>query len=192
MDSIVTLKESVEQCDLCAACLPLGPKPIIQMASGSKILIAGQAPSQKVHHTGILFNDASGDRLRSWLGVSKETFYDENQFAILPMGFCYPGKGSSGDLPPRMECAIKWRAGLLEALRHIQLTIVLGQYAMAYHLPSDNLGVTQRVANWQQYWPRVIPLPHPSPRNNPWLKRHPWFEEEVLPSLKVRVQTILT
>lgn len=192
MDSILALKENVKQCDLCSVSLPLGPKPIIQLASGSKILIAGQAPGKKAHEKGLPFDDASGDRLRTWLGVSKAEFYDEAQFAILPMGFCYPGKVKTGDLPPLPECAVKWRTNLLEALSGIQLTIVLGQYAMAYHLPEERSGVTQAVIHWKQYWPNTIPLPHSSPRNNIWLKRHPWFEEEVLPSLKSRVRDILS
>ncbi|WP_298773937.1 uracil-DNA glycosylase family protein [uncultured Shewanella sp.] len=192
MDPLLVLKENVKQCDLCAAALPLGPKPIIQMGAESKILIAGQAPGKKAHEKGMPFDDASGDRLRTWLGVSKVTFYDEAKFAILPMGFCYPGKGKTGDLPPQSECAVKWRAGLLHALSGIQLTIVVGQYAMAYHLPEERQGVTQAVTHWKLYWPKVIPLPHPSPRNNIWLKRHPWFEAEILPSLKARVRDILS
>lgn len=192
MTAIMTLIQSVKHCRLCAEHLPLAPRPVFQMASKSRILIAGQAPGKKVHDTGIPFNDASGDRLRSWLGVSKATFYDENQFAILPMGFCYPGKGKSGDLPPRPECAVQWRKTLLAALDNIQLTLVLGQYAMAYHLPDVEGNLTDRVANWEQHWPDLLVLPHPSPRNNIWLKRHPWFEQDVLPRVKARVKEILT
>ncbi len=191
MTSITSLKDQVTHCTLCAEHLPLGPRPVIQMAASSRILIAGQAPGKKVHETGIPFNDASGDRLRDWLGVSAETFYDEKQFAILPMGFCYPGTGKSGDLPPRPECAEKWRSTLLASLNNIQLTLVIGQYAIAYHLPHEGKNLTHVVQNWEQYWPDTIPLPHPSPRNNIWLKRNPWFQETVLPKLKKRVAFIL-
>jgi len=191
MVSITSLKDQVKHCTLCAEHLPLGPRPVIQMEASSRILIAGQAPGKKVHETGIPFNDASGDRLRDWLGVTSETFYDAKQFAILPMGFCYPGTGKSGDLPPRPECADKWRSTLLASLKNIQLTLVIGQYAMAYHLPNEGKNLTQTVQNWQQYWPNTIPMPHPSPRNNIWLKRNPWFEETVLPKLKTRVAHIL-
>src|SRR5690554_2989431 len=191
MVGIKALAHDVRQCTLCKEHLPLGPRPIIQLHQQSRILIAGQAPGLKVHETGIPFNDPSGDRLREWLGVTKETFYDEKQIAILPMGFCYPGKGKSGDLPPRPECAPKWRAQLLESLEHVQLTLVIGQYAMAYHLPNESKKVTEVVANWQAHWPHVLPLPHPSPRNNIWLKRNPWFANEVLPKLRERVAAIL-
>lgn len=191
MASIQALAHDVRQCTLCKEHLPLGPRPIIQLHQQSRILIAGQAPGLKVHETGIPFNDPSGDRLRDWLGVTKEVFYDEKKIAILPMGFCYPGKGKSGDLPPRPECAPKWRAQLLESLEHIQLTLVIGKYAMAYHLPNESKKVTDVVANWQAHWPLILPLPHPSPRNNIWLKRNPWFANEVLPKLRERVATIL-
>ncbi len=192
MVSVASLKSQVKHCTLCAEHLPLGPRPVIQMAPSSRILIAGQAPGKKVHETGIPFNDASGDRLREWLGVSRETFYDAKQFSILPMGFCYPGTGKSGDLPPRLECRDKWRSTLLDSLKNIQLTLVIGQYAMAYHLPNEGKNLTQVVQNWETYWPHTIPLPHPSPRNNIWLKRNPWFQETVLPKLKTRVAHILS
>jgi len=186
------LKAQVQNCVLCEAHLPLGPRPVVQLSSESKILIAGQAPGLKVHQSGIPFNDASGDRLREWLGVDKSDFYDDKKFAILPMGFCYPGKGKSGDLPPRPECAIAWRKQLLAELKNIELTIVIGQYAHAYHLPNANKKLTENVNNWQEFWPKVIPLPHPSPRNNIWLKRNDWFEDELLPPLKKRVNEILS
>jgi len=186
------LKAQVQNCVLCEAHLPLGPRAVVQLSSESKILIAGQAPGLKVHQSGIPFNDASGDRLREWLGVDKSDFYDDKKFAILPMGFCYPGKGKSGDLPPRPECAIAWRKQLLAELKNIELTIVIGQYAHAYHLPNANKKLTENVKNWQEFWPKVIPLPHPSPRNNIWLKRNDWFEDELLPPLKKRVNEILS
>ena len=186
------LKEKVKNCVLCEADLPLGPRPVVQLSNESKILIAGQAPGLKVHQTGVPFNDASGDRLRHWLGVNKTDFYDDTKFAILPMGFCYPGKGKSGDLPPRAECAITWREQLLAQLKNIELTIVIGQYAHAYHLPKASKKLTENVKNWQTFWPNAIPLPHPSPRNNIWLKRNDWFEVEVLPPLKEKVQKLLS
>lgn len=191
MNTIDLLATQVRNCRLCADMLPAGPKPIIQLHAESRILIAGQAPGKKVHQTGIPFNDASGARLREWLGVSVETFYDAKQFAILPMGFCYPGTGQSGDLAPRPECAEKWRAELLASLKNIQLTLVIGQYAMAYHLPDAGKNLTATVANWRAYWPQFIPLPHPSPRNNLWLKRNPWFQLEVVPELRARVSALL-
>ncbi len=143
-----------------------------------------------MHETGIMFNDASGERLRAWLGISREVFYDERQVAVLPMGFCYPGMGASGDLPPRPECAPAWRKPLLSHLKQIELTIVLGQYALAYHLPEYD-SVTTAVLAWSAHWPHVLVLPHPSPRNNPWLKKNPWFETDVLPQLRERVRMVL-
>ncbi len=192
MISIKTLEEDVKNCTHCAEHLPLGPRPIIQIDATSKILIAGQAPGKKVHETGILFNDASGDRLREWLGVSKDVFYNPKYFAILPMGFCYPGKGKSGDLAPRPECASKWRNTILSSLKQIQLTLVIGQYAMAYHLSEEGKSLTEIVNNGEKHWPHIIPLPHPSPRNNLWLKRNPWFHRNLLPKLRSRVFDVLS
>jgi uracil-DNA glycosylase len=191
MTTLTTLLKDIRSCTLCAAHLPAGPRPVVQVAAGAKILLVGQAPGRKVHASGIPFDDASGDRLRAWMGVSKEVFYDAEQIAIVPMGFCYPGTGKSGDLPPRPECAVAWRERLLSQLRQIELTIVIGQYAMAYHLPQDKLSVTDAVSNWQDYAPAIIPLPHPSPRNQMWIKRHPWFESDLLPVLRQRVQDVL-
>ena len=181
----------IHNCVLCEAHLPQGPRPVIQVSNESKILIAGQAPGLKVHQSGIPFNDASGDKLREWLGVNKDDFYDNNKFAIFPMGFCYPGKGKSGDLPPRIECAATWRTELLTELINIELTIVIGQYAHAYHLPNASKKLTKNVKNWQKFWPNTIPLPHPSPRNNIWLKRNAWFENELLPPLKKQVKKVI-
>jgi uracil-DNA glycosylase len=192
MNLIASLKAEVKRCTLCEQHLSLGPRPIIQIDSASHILIAGQAPGKKVHESGVPFNDASGERLREWLGVDKEAFYDPKQFAILPMGFCYPGKGKSGDLPPRPECSDKWRKTVLAALPNIQLTLVIGQYAIGYHLPNEGKNLTQVVANWEKYWPNTMPLPHPSPRNNIWLKRNPWFLETLIPKLQKRVSEVLS
>lgn len=191
MTSLSSLLTDVRACTICAAHLPLGPRPVLQMHASARILIAGQAPGRKVHETGIPFDDASGDRLRTWLGVSREVFYDPRKVAILPMGFCFPGRGKSGDLPPRPECAPAWRAPLLSHLKRRQLTLVIGQYALAYHLPNEPGTLTEIVQAWHKYWPDTVPLPHPSPRNNPWLKRNPWFEQELVPCLQARVAEIL-
>ena len=155
------------------------------------MLIAGQAPGRKVHESGVPFDDASGDRLREWLGVTREQFYDPTLMAIMPMGFCYPGTGRSGDLPPRIECAPAWRAPLLAHMRALELTVVIGQYAMAYHLPHATGSLTDTVRAWRDAFPSVVPLPHPSPRNNIWLKRNPWFAAEVVPALRARVRKVL-
>ena len=191
MKSLVALVAEIRRCTICAEHLPLGPRPVLQVASSARILIAGQAPGRKVHATGLPFNDASGERLRAWLGLSRQTFYDASQIAIVPMGFCYPGSGRSGDLPPRPECAATWRAPLLERLPNLKLTLVIGQYAQAYHLPDASSSVTSAVQRWQEYWPAVVPLPHPSPRNNRWLKTNPWFEAELVPALRARVGAVL-
>lgn len=189
--SFEELVSQVRQCRICEAHLPLGPRPVVQISQTARILVVGQAPGRRVHETGLPFNDPSGDRLRDWMGVSCDTFYDDSRLAILPMGFCYPGTGKSGDLPPRPECAPAWRNLLLERLRHIELTLVIGQYAQAWHFGSGKLSVTERVRRWQEVWPHAVPLPHPSPRNNLWLRRNPWFEAEVIPRLRLQVSEIL-
>ena len=178
------LIDSVRQCRICAESLPLGPRPVLQAHPQAKILIAGQAPGRLVHESGVPFDDPSGDRLREWLGVTKESFYDETKFAILPMGFCYPGTGKSGDLPPRPECAETWRQQLLQQLSHVALTLVIGQFAQRWHLTRTHKNLTETVRAWQDYGPHTIPLPHPSPRNNIWLKKNPWFSESLLPQLR--------
>jgi len=191
MTSLPSLLKEVRACTVCAAHLPLGPRPVVQAHASARILIAGQAPGRKVHETGIPFNDVSGNRLRQWLGLSPEDFYDERKLAILGMGFCFPGTGKSGDLPPRPECAPTWRAPLLAHLKNIRLTLVLGQYAMAYHLPGRGKTLTDVVTGWRRDWPAIVPLPHPSPRNQAWLKRNPWFESELLPVLRLRIAEVL-
>ncbi|SEH64309.1 Uracil-DNA glycosylase [Rheinheimera pacifica] len=190
-DAGTELLNKVRHCTLCAEVLPLAPKPILQWHPAARILIAGQAPGRKAHDAGVPFADASGERLRQWLGLTAEQFYNPQLVAILPMGFCFPGTGKSGDLPPRPECAATWRQALLQPLKNLQLTIVIGQYAQAYHLPAAQSSVTHTVASWQDYWPDIIPLPHPSPRNNIWLKRNPWFTEQLLPKLQARVKQVL-
>ncbi len=191
MSTLAALLRDVRTCELCSASLPLGPRPVLQCHSSARILIAGQAPGRKVHASGIPFQDASGDRLRSWLGITSEIFYNERQVAILPMGFCFPGTGASGDLPPRPECAPAWRAKLLGHLKKIRLTLVIGQFAQAYHLPDAGSSVTEAVRSWRKHLPHIVPLPHPSPRNNRWLVQNPWFEAELLPVLKARVSASL-
>jgi len=190
-NSFPQLRESVRQCRICEASLPFGPRPVVQIDGQAKILIAGQAPGRRVHDSGIPFDDPSGDRLREWMGISADTFYDPRRIAILPMGFCYPGTGKSGDLPPRTECAPQWRQQLLDAMPEIRLTLVIGQYAQRWHLPDTRRNLTETVRAWKGYGPGVIPLPHPSPRNNIWLKKNPWFSELLLPALKERTRDAL-
>ncbi|SEK59604.1 Uracil-DNA glycosylase [Atopomonas hussainii] len=190
MTDTADLIARVRACQLCAAHLPLGPRPVLQFAPEARILIAGQAPGVRVHRSGIPFDDPSGVRLREWLGIDSATFYDAQQIALLPMGFCYPGTGASGDLPPRRECAEQWRGELLARFNDLQLTILLGNYAIAYHLGRHST-LTDTVRAWQQHWPQLIALPHPSPRNNRWLARNPWFASEVIPALQHRVAQVL-
>ena len=181
------LKEA-RACTLCAEHLLLGARPVLQVDAKARILIVGQAPGSKVHANGVPFDDASGDRLRQWMGVQRELFYDAQTVAILPMGFCYPGTGKSGDWPPRRECAPQWRTPLLAAMPDIELTLVIGPYAMDWHLPDvATKNLTETVRAWREHWPAVLPLPHPSPRNNIWLKANPWFGNEVVPVLQDRI-----
>ena len=186
-----SLLVEVRACTLCSHHLPLGPRPVLQLHPDARILVASQAPGRKVHESGVPFSDVSGDRLREWLGMTPEVFYDPRRVAILPMGFCFPGNGNSGDLPPRPECAITWRSRLMLQFRNLKLTLVIGKYAMDYHLPGAGASVTDIVSKWRDHWPHVVPLPHPSPRNNPWLRRNPWFEENLLPRLRRRVLEVM-
>ena len=185
------LLAEVRDCTICAPQLPHGVRPVLQVQPEARVLIAGQEPGRKVHESGVPFDDASGQRLRAWMGVTREVFYDSKQIAILPMGFCFPGSGKSGDLPPCPECAPAWRSRLLGYLRQLELTLVIGKYAQAYHLPAGTASLTDTVKAWRTYWPRVVPLPHPSPRNNPWVRQNPWFEKELLPLLRQRVSEVL-
>jgi uracil-DNA glycosylase len=179
-------------CRLCAADLPLGPRPIFQIDPAARILVAGQAPGRRVHETGVPFDDPSGERLRAWMGVDATTFYDPRRIAILPMGFCYPGTGKSGDLPPRQECAVEWRQKLLDLMPSVELTLLIGQYAIEWRLKTGRKEtLTQTVQNWKQYWPTLLPLPHPSPRNNIWLRKNPWFEAEIAPMLQQKIRSLL-
>lgn len=185
------LRSEIRACTLCQEHLPLGPHPVVQLATAARILIIGQAPGTKVHASGVPFQDASGRRLREWLGVSEATFYDPDCFAIMPMGFCYPGKGKSGDLPPRKECAPHWHPRILEALPNIRLTLLIGLYAQQHYLPTAGDTLTETVRRFEQFAPERLPLPHPSPRNIRWFRQNPWFEADVLPMLRRRVQRVL-
>jgi uracil-DNA glycosylase len=190
--SLDTLLVDVHACRVCVPHLPLGPRPIVRAGADARILIAGQAPGARVHASGIPWDDASGDRLRNWLGIDATTFHDESQFAIIPMGFCYPGRGNGGDKPPRRECAQLWLDSLLEKLPKIQLTLLIGQYAQQHFLGSQRKpSLTETVRACKEYAPAFVPLPHPSPRNQPWFQRHPWFESEVLPMLRERVELLV-
>ncbi|ELH3007699.1 TPA: uracil-DNA glycosylase family protein [Vibrio vulnificus] len=186
------LLTQIRTCQVCASALPLGANPVVQAHSEAKILIIGQAPGTKVHHTSIPWNDASGNRLRVWLDIEKPTFYDPKQIAIMPMGFCYPGRGRSGDLPPRKECAPLWHEALLKHLPNIELTLLIGQYAQNRYLSNKPKTLTETVQNWQAWLPDYLPLPHPSPRNTLWLRKNPWFEEQTVPYLRQQVHQLLS
>ncbi len=186
------LLEQVRACRVCEAYLPNPPRPVLRAGASARLLIVGQAPGRRVHETGIPWNDPSGDRLRLWMGVDRDIFYDEGRVAIIPTAFCYPGTGNGGDLPPRPECAPLWHPPLRAALPLIELTLLVGQYAQAYYLAERRRGtLTETVRAWREYGPAFLPLPHPSPRNQMWLKRNPWFEAEVVPELRRRLAGLL-
>ncbi len=191
--SLNALLTDIRACRLCAANLADGPRPVLQAAASSRLLIVSQAPGRKVHASGIPFDDVSGDRLRAWLGIDRATFYDTQRIAIVPMGFCFPGSGRNGDLPPRPECAPTWHPHLMPQLTHVQLTLAIGQYAQAGMLGARcGRTLTDTVQAWRTHLAhRVLPLPHPSPRNQLWLKRNPWFEQELLPVLRHEVAQVL-
>lgn len=192
MSSLNSLILDIRKCRHCEADLPLGSRPILAADANSRILIIGQAPGKRVHESGVPWDDPSGKRLREWMGISAMDFYDERKIAIVPMGFCYPGTGRSGDLPPRLECAELWHARLLRKLVKVQLTLAIGRYAQDYVFgQSAKATLTETVGGWKDYRPKSVPLPHPSPRNNRWLKNNPWFEKQVIPYLKQRVKKIL-
>lgn len=189
--ALTSLLKQVHACTICAAHLPLGPRPVVQIGAGARIIIIGQAPGTKVHETGKPWNDASGVRLRQWLNLTDAEFYDENKVAIMSMGFCYPGRGKSGDMPPRKECAPQWHNQLLELLPNIKLTLLIGQYAQKYYLKDQYKTLTERVMHWRDFPQGVFALPHPSPRNQIWIKKNTWFEEEAVPDLQRRVRKAL-
>jgi uracil-DNA glycosylase len=189
--SLDTLLAAVRACRACEADLPLGPRPVLQAHASARVLVVGQAPGRRVHETGIPWNDASGRRLRDWMGVSEAAFYDATRIAIIPIGYCYPGRGGGGDLPPRRECAELWLSHLLARLRRVELTLVIGHHAQRHFLgPRRKPTLTDTVSAWREYAPKYLPLPHPSPRNQPWLARHSWFEREVLGALRARVRSL--
>ncbi|GGY27224.1 uracil-DNA glycosylase [Rhodanobacter panaciterrae] len=192
-ESLDKLLVDIRACRLCEAHLPLGPRPVLQASSTSRLLIVSQAPGRKVHDTGTPFNDVSGERLRAWLGIDRDAFYDASRIAIVPMGFCFPGTGRGGDLPPRPECAPTWHPRLLPLLRQVRLTLVIGQYAQAGVLGVPRgTRLTDTVQTWRDHLAHGrLPLPHPSPRNRLWLVRNPWFETELLPVLRERVAATL-
>ncbi|MEA1840363.1 MULTISPECIES: uracil-DNA glycosylase family protein [Agrobacterium] len=199
-DRLDGLRGAIALCRICRDTptygrLPHEPRPVVVMSTRARILIAGQAPGLRVHETGVPFNDASGDRLRQWLNVDRETFYDPDRFAIVPMGFCFPGYDDKGsDLPPRRECAPQWREKVLAAMPQVELVLAIGQYAQAFHLGERRRKtMTETVYDWRSYFhsnsgPAILPLPHPSWRNTGWLKKNPWFTEELLPVLREHVE----
>ncbi len=185
------LLAEVRNCRVCEANLPMGPKPVLRAESSAKLLIIGQAPGTRVHASGVPWDDPSGDRLRDWMGIDRSRFYDAKAIAIMPMGFCYPGKGKSGDLPPRAECAPLWHQRILGQLPNVRLTLLVGSYAQSYYLRDGHATLGARLQHWRDYMPGYFPLVHPSPRNTRWLRQHPWFEAEVVPVLRHLVSTNL-
>jgi uracil-DNA glycosylase len=193
LTTFVRLVDEIRSCTICSDYLPLGPRPVLQAHPAARILIVGQAPGTAVHKSGIPFTDPSGDRLREWLGVDRDEFYSSKLFAIVPMGFCYPGRGKGGDLPPRAECATTWRKALLSHLTNIELTVVVGRYAIDWHInPPRSATLGAVVAQWREHWPQLVPLPHPSPRNTKWLRSRPWVEAEIVPQLQSRIRALLS
>ena len=187
-----SLLAAVRGCRACEAHLPLGPRPVLRAGETARILVVGQAPGVRVHTTGIPWDDPSGERLRAWMSVGTDVFYDPSRVAIIPMGYCYPGRGKGGDLPPRRECASLWLGALLSRLTRVELTLLIGRYAQCHFLGSRRRrSLAETVRAWQEYAPQYLPLPHPSPRNQPWFKRHPWFEQQLLPALRERIGALV-
>ncbi|WP_144602966.1 uracil-DNA glycosylase family protein [Algoriphagus algorifonticola] len=192
MENLNSILREVRNCKLCEAHLPLGANPVLSVNSQSKILIIGQAPGTKVHATGIPWNDPSGNELRRWLDVDTTTFYDPEIFGIMPMGFCYPGRGRGGDLPPRKECAPTWHSMLSSQMPNLKLILLIGAFAQSYYLGERRKNnLTETVKNFKEYLPNYFPLVHPSPRNRLWMRKNPWFETEVLPELRDRVLALI-
>jgi uracil-DNA glycosylase len=188
LDGLVT---EIRACTFCSEHLPLGPRPVVRLGTGAKLLVIGQAPGTKVHASGVPWDDASGERLRAWMDVDRQVFYDVSRIAIMPMGFCYPGRGRGGDLPPRPECAPRWHERALGLLPEIRLTLLIGQYAQARYLDTGGQPLEQTVRDWRQHLARgFLPLPHPSPRNTMWLRKRPWFEAEVVPALQAELRLL--
>ncbi|MGN6669353.1 MAG: uracil-DNA glycosylase family protein [Trinickia sp.] len=187
-----SLLAEIQACRACEAHLPLGPRPVLQVGRAARVLVVGQAPGARVHASGVPWDDKSGERLRDWMGIGADRFYDPDCIALVPMGYCYPGRGKSGDLPPRRECAERWLERVLAQMPHIELTLLVGAYAQQHFLGAERrTTLTETVAAWRDYGPSRMPLPHPSPRNQGWFKHHPWFERDLLPVLKDRVSKAL-
>lgn len=188
----IKLLKEIESCVACKNLLPHKPRPVVSFSTSSRVIIIGQAPGLKVHKSGVPWDDASGERLREWLNVSNEQFYDDKVFGIVPMGFCYPGKGKGGDLPPRPECAALWMKKVLKTFKNKELIILIGQYAQNYFLKdAQRKNLTETVKNWEEYLPNYFVLPHPSPRNNIWLRKNDWFEKETVPKLQKHIKKVL-
>ena len=191
LTKLAALTEEVRACTLCAEHLPFAPNPVVRPSSTAKVLIVGQAPGTKVHETGIPWNDPSGNKLREWMGVDRELFYNNKLIAIMPAGFCYPGKGKSGDLPPRPECAPTWHPRVMSHMKKIELILLIGQYAQKYYLKeTSKKTLTETVKAWQEYAPLYLPMPHPSPRNKLWLKKNSWFERDIVPTLRRQIKKL--
>lgn len=187
------LLDEIRECSICLPYLINGVNPVLSAHVKSKVAIIGQAPGSVVHKSGVPWDDKSGERLREWMAISKTDFYDEEKIALIPMGFCYPGKGKSGDLPPRVECAPQWHQTLFSHMKELELIILIGSYAQSYYLQEKRKKtLTERVRNFKEYLPTYLPLPHPSPRNNIWLRKNDWFEKEVIPILKQQIGQVLT
>lgn len=189
--NLLSVLQEVRACRVCAPHLPLGPRPLLAASPDSRILLIGQAPGRVAHESGVPWSDRSGDRLRDWLGITRETFYDEKRVAIIPMGFCYPGKGEQGDLAPRPECAPLWHEKLLPSVKSVKLTVYLGRYAFEQYLGNSYEGLTDAAQDFKRLLPAQIVLPHPSPRNAMWIKKHPWFTAKLLPVLRAHVAAIM-
>ena len=191
MEELEPLLARVRACDVCAKDLPQGPRPVVQVGRGAGVVILGQAPGSRVHASGVPWDDPSGVRLRRWLGVNEATFYDPTRVAVLPMGFCFPGTGKGGDLPPRPECAPLWHEALLAHVAPSALRVVVGAYAQARYVPDRARTLTETVAGWRERLPGLVVMPHPSPRNHRWLAKNPWFEAEAVPAIQAVVAAAL-
>lgn len=193
-ETIETLFREIRACTYCAENLPMGPRPVVRGSASARVCIIGQAPGVRVHRSGVPWDDPSGKRLRGWLGVDNHTFYDETRFAIIPIGFCYPGTmENGGDYPPRKECAPLWHAPVIDALENVELTLLVGSYAQAYYLgKSRRKTMTETVRSWRDYGPDILPTPHPSWRTTGWQKKNPWFDDEILPEIRRRVKALIT
>lgn len=185
------LLAKIRKCEICSECLPLKPLPIIEVSKNSKIILVSQAPGKVAHNQNKAWMDLSRKKLREWLGVDEETFYDSKNFAILPMGFCYPGKGKTGDLPPMKVCAPMWHNQVFSHLKNVKLILLIGSYSSSYYLPSDKRNLTEKISNYEDYLPKFWPLPHPSPVNHFWRRKNPWFEDHLVPRLQEHIQEIL-